>query len=154
LFSGLNEQMTQAFTGVSQAVSNITEQASQLATTSTAIAQDARTLLALGFTEDNLETHQTRSNNLRRLSLIPRLRAQTITALHQLEGSNRRAEHLNWGSIVREFMRMIDSGELTFEVRFGTTGQPQRRRESNATPVKQPEPEKLPPTRFEREDVI
>jgi hypothetical protein len=163
LFNGFGEQMNQAFAGVSQAVSNISEQASQIASVSTNIARDAQTLLDLGFVGDMIELDQGRRSNLQHLSLTPRIRPQTIRALQELETSNRAAEHMNWGQLVREFMRMIESGELTFtetsNVSLNTRvsrGQ-QRRAETSPTvqsPAKEPEPDKPPPTRFEREDVI
>jgi hypothetical protein len=160
LFNGFGEQMNQAFAGVSQAVNNISEQASQIASVSTNIALDAQTLLDLGFVGDMIELDQSRRSNLQHLSLTPGIRPQTIRALQELETSNRAAEHMNWGQLVREFMRMIESGELTFTETSTNSRAPrgqQRRVESRPavqSPAKEPEPDKPPPTRFEREDVI
>lgn len=161
----MSEQMNQAFAGVSQAVNRVAEQASQLATTSAAIARDARVILGLGFTQSNIELNQSRSSNLQHLSLIDGVRSNTITALQRLERSNRGAEHMNWGQLVREFMRMIEDGELTFtEDSNGVSLRVNRQRGAESSPGVQsgaspqtphePEPEKLFPTRFEREDVI
>jgi len=141
LFSSMSEQMTQVFTGVSQAVSVVSEQA----TLSVAIARDAQSLLNLGFVQENIQLDQSRRSNLQHLSLIPGVSSRTVTALQRLETSNRIAEHLNWGRLVIQFMRMIDSGGITFE---------NENKAPEPTTAKEPEPEKLPPTRFEREDVI
>jgi hypothetical protein len=165
LFDNLGEQMNQAFAGVSQAVNRVTEQAAQLASVSSAIARDANILLGLGFARGNIELDQSRRSNLQHLSTIPGVDDNTIRALQRLERANRGAEHMNWGQLVREFMRMIESGELTFtesstetSVRInrqgGAESSPGVQTGAVPQPAKEPEPEKLPPTRFEREDVI
>jgi hypothetical protein len=161
--------MTQAFRGVSQAVSSVAEHATQLASTSTAIARDAQTLLNLGFTQEGVTVHQSRSWNL--YQLMENSSAEIAREVGRLDVSNRSADHQNWGQLVREFMRMIESGELTFtenssQVSVRTSPRAQQRGAENSpgtqarvdsqawSPAKEPEPEKLPPTRFEREDVI
>lgn len=166
LFDSLGDQMTQAFRDVSQAVNSVAEHTSQFASASTSIARDAQTLLDLGFVGDMIALDQSRRSNLQHLSLVSGIRPQTIRALQELETSNRAAEHMNWGRLVQEFMRMIESGELTLDITTTevttrsrtprvTTNPPETQRSS--TQQSQPPTEKkedLPPTRFEREDVI
>lgn len=159
MFDGLSESMNNMFNGLTESMNTITESASRLVGISSSIAQDAQDLLDLGVRPEEIDTSQTKIWNLNFVG---------PSATRRLRRIGSRADHPNWSSLVRQFMSMIESGELVLRnnqvegasMSSRVVGQQSGTQGTATQQGRAPEPDlpkeekKLPPTRFEREDVI